>query len=390
MKKLLLFLMLLLPLMVVAQEAGVNNDSVYLVVESMPEFQGGQAAMFNYIRKKLQYPKEAEENHFQGRVLCQFVIAEDGKVTDVEVINSSGFFSLDAEAVRVIQSMPQWVPGQNGGKPVKVRYVLPIKFGRPSQPSPFTGIWELKRRVISGDFQVDSDKQITWVENIDYCSYTSMEGNSIIHPGRYDNTLRHQEVRNAGKKFLGTDILVVKYGTWCRGVPIEAKKIKNQYCCPIKAGAETKIRYYDGDKQHVRFSIAVEDTIYAMRGGVVCLSGHPSGVVVYHKDGSFGVYRCFSEVYVAAGDQIHAGQALGLSMSEQLSVYFLYLDKRKIFDAKSPGDAYTFFYPSIMTDTGLRQSNLDTTIVVPPVSDEIIMLDMNKVQQKKYQKEHNK
>ena len=272
----------------------------------------------------------------------------------------------------------------------EAKQVIPTD-NRSSKPATFTGIWELKKRVLNGDYQVDSEKQITWVENSDYCSYTSTDGNSIVHPGRFDNSVLHysNNANRASNGYIGYDIHAIKKGTWYRGVPVETKKIKNLYCCPIKSGIKTDIRYYDGNKQHVRFSTAIDDTIYAMRGGAVCLSGHPSGIVVYHSDCSFGVYRCFNEVFVNPGDQIHAGQPLGLSMGKQISVYLLYLDKQKIYKATSSEEVYTFFYPSLMTELGVMENNTDTTIVVPPMSDEIMMLDMNKTQQKKYLKEHN-
>lgn len=94
----------------------------------MPEFPGGQNALFKYLSQTVKYPAIAKENKIQGRVLCQFVVNKDGSISDIEVIQSGGDASLDKEALRVIKSMPKWKPGKLNGEPVRVKYVLPITF----------------------------------------------------------------------------------------------------------------------------------------------------------------------------------------------------------------------------------------------------------------------
>ena len=105
-----------------------EEEVIFVVVESMPEFPGGQQAMMKYIGENIKYPVIAQENGIQGRVICQFVIEKDGKVTDIQVVRSSGEPSLDKEAVRVINSMPKWKPGKQRGKPVRVKYTIPVNF----------------------------------------------------------------------------------------------------------------------------------------------------------------------------------------------------------------------------------------------------------------------
>ena len=105
-----------------------EEEVIFVVVESMPEFPGGQQAMMRYIGENIKYPVIAQENSIQGRVICQFVIEKDGKVTDIQVVRSSGEPSLDKEAVRVINSMPKWKPGKQRGKPVRVKYTIPVNF----------------------------------------------------------------------------------------------------------------------------------------------------------------------------------------------------------------------------------------------------------------------
>ncbi|MDR0370387.1 MAG: energy transducer TonB [Prevotellaceae bacterium] len=104
-----------------------DEEVIFQVVETMPQFPGGDAAMMKYLRDNVRYPVIAQENGVQGRVTCQFVVNRDGSIVDIEVVRSVDP-SLDKEAIRVIQSMPKWKPGQQRGKPVRVKYTLPVNF----------------------------------------------------------------------------------------------------------------------------------------------------------------------------------------------------------------------------------------------------------------------
>ena len=105
-----------------------EEEVIFVVVESMPEFPGGQQALFKYIGENIKYPVIAQENGIQGRVICQFVVEKDGKVSDIQVVRSSGEASLDKEAVRVINSMPKWKPGKQRGSAVRCAFTVPIIF----------------------------------------------------------------------------------------------------------------------------------------------------------------------------------------------------------------------------------------------------------------------
>ena len=105
-----------------------EEEVVFVVVENMPEFPGGQQALFKYLSENVKYPVIAQENGIQGRVICQFVVNKDGAIVDIEVVRSSGDASLDKEAIRVIKSMPKWKAGKQRGKPVRVKYTLPVNF----------------------------------------------------------------------------------------------------------------------------------------------------------------------------------------------------------------------------------------------------------------------
>ena len=95
--------------------------------EEMPEFPGGQAELMSYIAKSIKYPVVAQENGIQGRVTCTFVVNRDGTIVDAQVVRGIDP-ALDKEALRVINSMPKWKPGKQRGKPVRVKFTLPVTF----------------------------------------------------------------------------------------------------------------------------------------------------------------------------------------------------------------------------------------------------------------------
>lgn len=108
------------------KEADASNK-VYEVVEQMPSFPGGDAAMMKYLAENIKYPVSAQKAKEQGRVVVQFIVEKDGAVTGVKTVRSVTPV-LDAEAVRVIKAMPKWTPGRQGGQPVRVKYNVPVSF----------------------------------------------------------------------------------------------------------------------------------------------------------------------------------------------------------------------------------------------------------------------
>lgn len=111
---------------VIAQEKPVE-EKVFDVVEQMPQFPGGDAALFEYLSTHIKYPTIAEENGVQGRVIVTFVVERDGSITDVKV-GKSVDPSLDKEASRVVAGMPKWIPGKQNGSAVRVKYTVPVTF----------------------------------------------------------------------------------------------------------------------------------------------------------------------------------------------------------------------------------------------------------------------
>ena len=104
-----------------------KNDMVFDVVEVMPQYPGGQIAMLKYIMENIKYPEQAMKEGIQGRVTVRFIVEKDGSISDVRPILSVHPL-LDKEAVRVVESMPKWSPGKQNGKPVRVRFNVPVMF----------------------------------------------------------------------------------------------------------------------------------------------------------------------------------------------------------------------------------------------------------------------
>ena len=104
-----------------------KNQKVFDIVEQMPEYPGGQAALFEFISKNVKYPDDAVKKKVEGKVFVTFVVDTDGKITDVSLMRKV-FPSLDAEAIRVISAMPNWIPGKQKGQVVRVKYTVPIMF----------------------------------------------------------------------------------------------------------------------------------------------------------------------------------------------------------------------------------------------------------------------
>jgi len=115
-----------------------ENDSIYQIVDEMPQYPGGEKAMMEYVAKNVKYPQEAKDKEIQGRVFVSFVVEKDGSVSTVKVLRGIGG-GCDEEAVRVVSSMPKWKPGIKDGKPVRVSYMMPLNFklteGQPAKPS---------------------------------------------------------------------------------------------------------------------------------------------------------------------------------------------------------------------------------------------------------------
>ena len=107
-------------------DAPVTGE-VYEVADKMPEFPGGMTGLMQHLSKNIRYPAEAHTNNIQGRVVVSVIINTEGKVTNAKIVQGVAP-SLDAEALRVTGTMPDWIPGTKDGKPVNVKYTFPVVF----------------------------------------------------------------------------------------------------------------------------------------------------------------------------------------------------------------------------------------------------------------------
>lgn len=111
----------------VLQNDTSRDNMVFIVVDQKPEFKGGITGFFKYFQHTIHYPANASKNNIQGRVFVSFIVEKDGTITNIKI--SRGVSEdLDAEAARVIRESPQWNPGLEDGKPVRVAYIMPIDF----------------------------------------------------------------------------------------------------------------------------------------------------------------------------------------------------------------------------------------------------------------------
>ena len=104
-----------------------DSEKVYDVVEEMPAFPGPPYALYEFLTRSIQYPKEARDKNIQGRVIVTFVVEKDGSISDARVVKSVDPL-LDTEALRVVNSMHSWTPGKQNGEPVRVKYTVPVSF----------------------------------------------------------------------------------------------------------------------------------------------------------------------------------------------------------------------------------------------------------------------
>lgn len=184
-----------------------NDDTVYEIVEQMPEFPGGMKALMEYLKKEIRYPKKYLKEGIEGRVFIHFIVTSTGKIKRVSVIKSSGNKKLDKEAVRVVKKMPRWIPGKHGRKNVSVKFTLPVTFRldnsnaikekaneKQEQDNPIVGIWQLCSLIIDCEGK-NAYKPLPAIKIINadktFCSmflYTLPNNGRIMQQGRYEMT----------------------------------------------------------------------------------------------------------------------------------------------------------------------------------------------------------
>lgn len=113
----------------------IANSEVFSIVDKMPQYPHGDKELAGFISHQLRYPKEARQQGVEGRILCSFIVAADGSISNIEVVQGLNP-QLDNEAIRVLSLMSKWIPGENNGEKVNVKCLLPIDFTIDEEPIP--------------------------------------------------------------------------------------------------------------------------------------------------------------------------------------------------------------------------------------------------------------
>ena len=238
-KAFLLTLTCFLALASVAQNQHDNDTVVFIIVDEMPQFQGGDSALVDYITHNVHYPQAEKAQGIQGKVFVGFIVEKDGSISNVEVKRGIGE-ECDAEAVRVVENMPKWIPGKQNGEPVRVSFMLPINYKiveQPQAPSADTAQREVVERMPT--FPGGEEALMNFLrKNIRYPQYAVDQGISgrvfvrfVVEP---DGTVSNIEIlRGIGGGCDEEAVRVVKMmPNW---IPGEAfgKKVRVTYTLPI-------------------------------------------------------------------------------------------------------------------------------------------------------------
>ena len=336
MKKLLLFLLILMPVIVKAQDvslkealkAAKNEDVVFVVVEQMPEFPGGEKALRAFLEENVKYPTIAKENGIFGRVICQFVIEKDGSITDVKAVRSSGERSLDIEAIRVIKSMPKWKPGMQKNKPVRTRFTLPINFSIDGKTANETSYSYEMPPTQTAESEVQSDKRKMGSFTDGDTFYVKREKTSkpilapngaIISPNiGFSNVFKGVKTNNKASIRMHEDTMIVTYEDVAKSqvikiehylyhaesnaLTIEGEQLylhnNTPYCSEIIGNGQLKrVIWYDANGQKERIYIfkkgqSITEMQFYPSGKVSVQTDHfetPNAVQkALHEDGSLG------------------------------------------------------------------------------------------------------
>lgn len=224
---------------VLQDSTGVEAKSVKgkyteCAAETFPEFPGGQTALFEYLAKNIKFPKSEEQKDVKVRVITKFTVAKDGSITDAQVVKSQGE-AFDKEALRVINGMPKWTPGTLNGKPVDVKYTIPITFSTESAGKTIKSVRtiDLNDKTLGVE---TTEKKIKSVRTID------LNGNG-------DKLPKGKIVSKKAEMFTNKDFVVVINGKITENIngikPDDIEKID------MKKDAETMKKYNAEGKQGV-------------------------------------------------------------------------------------------------------------------------------------------
>ena len=188
------------------------DGELFTVVEEMPEYVGGMNAFYRYIASEIVYPSEARKTGVQGKVFVQFVVEKDGSLTDVQAIKGIGE-GCDDEAVRVVKNSPAFKPGEQRGKPVRVRMVVPITFKLNEDNSTQGKIIAEQARVINNQFKVDANyANGIWSGTVYDENGKAFPGVNILVAGTTTGTVSNLEGSFSLKAEESSDLVVSAVG----------------------------------------------------------------------------------------------------------------------------------------------------------------------------------
>lgn len=226
----------------------------------------------------------------------------------------------------------------------------------------------------------NGDQQLAYT-NSDYCPYTVRRDNRqlyVLNPGK--NIIEYYKKNSAVK--------TPKAGSYhyFRGKFPKDFNPAFVYALPVRNGQEVEWLIDPRERSRTfAFRINERDTVYASRGGIVCRTDYPSGILVYHKDDSFAAYLNLSGLLVFPGESVEVGQPIALASYGGASVSFFFLDENLFHHGKPGGYAYTHFSPVFRTDKG--DVKLEKGVSYKCVTDDgLVIQEMGKSRQKKYLK----
>ena len=211
-----------------------NDEStrLYQVVEQMPEFPGGQKALLKFLQNNVRYPTVAYTNKIQGKTVVSFVVEPDGSVDNVEVAKGVAKI-LDDEAIRVVSMSPKWKPGKIGGKPVRVKYNLPITFKLDDEESVHEHVEQMP------EFPGGQKALLKFLQNnVRYPTFASankIQGRTIVSfVVEPDGSVDNVEVAKSSSSVLDEEAVrvVKKFPKWKPGM-IDGKPVRVKYCVPV-------------------------------------------------------------------------------------------------------------------------------------------------------------
>ena len=208
-----------------------DTQQVFQIVENMPQYPGGAKAMMDFISKNVHYPKIALENGIQGKVYVSYVVDTKGKVKDVKIARGVDP-ALDAEALRVVKSMPDWTPGEQRGKPVNVMFNLPINFALGDGKKEVTDGARVNEGEMKVDYQFSTGKEEVKIKGVVYNDGSEpLPGASVILKGSTLGTVSDMDGRFEllinEKQLSASDKAVVISFVGMKSVKIDLEKEKD-------------------------------------------------------------------------------------------------------------------------------------------------------------------